>query len=220
MQRIPGHAPTSIHIQAPSIVYVVDDDNSMRVSLINLLRSVGIRVEAFASLREFFAYPKSEAPSCLILDIRLRGENGLTFQKDIAKSGLHIPALFMTGYGDMEMCVKAMKAGAVDFFPKPFRHQDMLDAVAQALQRDDARLAAEQSIATLRHAYISLTQREQQILTFVVTGLMNKQIASEMNLREIAVKVHRGNAMKKMSARSVAELVRVAEAFGIRPQSA
>ena len=147
------------------------------------------------------------------------GENGLTFQQDIAKNGLRIPVLFMTGYGDIEMSVKAMKAGAVDFLRKPFRDQDMLDAVEQALARDRERLAAEQSMAALRHAYNSLTQREQQVMTFVVAGLMNKQIAFEMNLSEITVKVYRGHAMKKMSARSIVELVRMAEALGIRPQS-
>jgi FixJ family two-component response regulator len=218
MRPISGSTAIRNHSQT-SIVYIVDDDESMRSSLSNLLHSVGLRVEAFASSREFLAYPKSEAPSCLILDVRLLGENGLTFQQDIAKNGLRIPVLFMTGYGDIEMSVKAMKAGAVDFFRKPFRDQDMLDAVAQALARDGKRLAAEQSVAALRHAYNSLTQREQQIMTFVVTGLMNKQIASEMNLSEITVKVYRGHAMKKMSARSVAELVRMAEALGIRPQS-
>jgi RNA polymerase sigma factor (sigma-70 family) len=218
MQPISGSTPTSNHTQT-SIVYVVDDDKSMRLSLINLLNSVGLRVETFASSQEFLAYPKSKAPSCLILDVRLPGENGLTIQQDIAKSGLRIPVLFMTGYGDIEMSVKAMKAGAIDFFPKPFRHQDMLDAVAQALARDRERLAAEQSIAALRNAYNSLTPREQQIMRLVVAGLMNKQIASEINLSEITVKVYRGQAMKKMSARSVADLVRKAEALGIRPQS-
>jgi RNA polymerase sigma factor (sigma-70 family) len=218
MQPISGSTPTSNHTQT-SIVYVVDDDKSMRLSLINLLHSVGLRVETFASSQEFLAYPKSKAPSCLILDVRLPGENGLTIQQDIAKSGLRIPVLFMTGYGDIEMSVKAMKAGAIDFFPKPFRHQDMLDAVAQALARDRERLAAEQSIAALRNAYNSLTPREQQIMRLVVAGLMNKQIASEINLSEITVKVYRGQAMKKMSARSVADLVRKAEALGIRPQS-
>jgi FixJ family two-component response regulator len=219
MQPITGSPPFRNHSQT-SIVYVVDDDKSMRLSLSNLLHSAGFRVETFASSQEFLAYPKGEAPSCLILDVRLLGENGLTFQQDIAKKGLRIPVLFITGYGDIEMSVKAMKAGAVDFLRKPFRDQDMLDAVAQALARDGERLAAEQSIAALRHAYNSLTQREQQIMSFVVAGLMNKQIAYEMNLSEITVKVYRGHAMKKMSARSIAELVRMAEALGIRPQSA
>lgn len=218
MQPISGTTPTSTHSQT-SIVYIVDDDKSMRLSLSNLLHSVGLRVETFASSHEFLAYPKSKAPSCLILDIRLPGENGLTFQQDIAKSGLLIPILFMTGYGDIEMSVRAMKAGAVDFFPKPFRDQDMLDAVAQALARDGERLAAEQSIATLRNAYNSLTPRERQIMSFVVAGLLNKQIASEMNLSEITIKVHRGQVMRKMSASSVAELVRKADALGIAPQS-
>ncbi|WP_206996481.1 response regulator transcription factor [Trinickia mobilis] len=201
-----------------SIVYVVDDDESTRVSLSGLLRSVGLRVETFGSSQEFLAFPKDDVPSCLILDVRLRDESGLAVQQELAERGLRMPILFMTGYGDIEMSVKAMKAGAVDFFPKPFRDQDMLGAVAQALTRDSERLAAEESNASLRAAYDSLTLREQQVMAFVVTGLMNKQIASEMHLSEITVKVHRGHAMRKMTARSVADLVRKAEALGIRPR--
>jgi FixJ family two-component response regulator len=200
-----------------SIVYVVDDDESMRLALSALLRSVGLRVETFGSSQEFLAFPKDDVPSCLILDVRLRGESGLAFQQELAKLGLRMPILFMTGYGDIEMSVKAMKAGAVDFFPKPFRDQDMLDAVEQALKRDSERLAADESIAELRAAYASLTPREREVMAFVVTGLMNKQIASEMHLSEITVKIHRGQAMKKMSARSVADLVRKAEALGLEP---
>jgi FixJ family two-component response regulator len=198
-----------------SIVYIVDDDESMRQSLCNLLSSVGLRVEAFESSQQFLAFPKRDVPSCLVLDVRLRGESGLTFQQEVLRTGLNIPILFMTGFGDMEMSVKAMKAGAVDFLPKPFRHQDMLDAVTQALAKDDKRLVAEHATAALRVAYDSLTLREQQVMAFVVAGMLNKQIASELNLSEITVKVHRAQAMKKMNASSVADLVRKADALGI-----
>jgi FixJ family two-component response regulator len=198
-----------------TIVYVIDDDESMRFSLSTLLRSIGLRVETFASPQAFLEFKKSNTPSCLILDVRLRGENGLSFQQEMISRGLHMPILFMTGYGDMAMCVKAMKAGALDFFPKPFRDQDMLDAVTQALARDSQRLAAEESIASLRASYTSLTEREQQVMALVTAGLMNKQIAAEMHLSEITVKVYRGQLMKKMMARSVADLVRKSEALRI-----
>jgi len=198
-----------------TIVYVIDDDESMRFSLSTLLRSIGLRVETFASPQAFLEFKKSNIPSCLILDVRLRGENGLSFQQEMISRGLHMPILFMTGYGDMAMCVKAMKAGALDFFPKPFRDQDMLDAVTQALARDSQRLAAEESVASLRASYTSLTGREQQVMALVTAGLMNKQIAAEMHLSEITVKVYRGQLMKKMMARSLADLVRKAEALRI-----
>ena len=198
-----------------TIVYVIDDDESMRFSLNTLLRSIGLRVETFASPQAFLEFKKSNTPSCLILDVRLRGENGLSFQQEMISHGLHMPILFMTGYGDMAMCVKAMKAGALDFFPKPFRDQDMLDAVTRALARDSQRLAAEESIASLRASYTSLTGREQQVMALVTAGLMNKQIAAEMHLSEITVKVYRGQLMKKMRARSVADLVRKSEALRI-----
>ncbi|WP_354684336.1 response regulator transcription factor [Cupriavidus necator] len=200
------------------VVYVVDDDESMRLALCGLLHSVGLRVEAFESSQDFLAFPKSDAPSCLVLDVRLRGESGLTFQEQIAKSGVRMPIVFMTGHGDIAMTVKAMKAGAVDFFTKPFRDQDMLDAVANALARDGERIAAEQSTAAVRSAYDSLTPREREVMGFVVTGLMNKQIAAELNLSEITVKIHRGQVMKKMAARSVAELVRMSESLGVNPK--
>ena len=200
------------------MVYVLDDDQSIRLSLSSLLRSVGLNVEVFESSQQFLAFPKREVPSCLILDVRLHGESGLTFQEELAKSGRRMPIVFITGHGDIAMTVKAMKAGALDFFAKPFRDQDMLDAVTQALARDAERLAAEHSTDELRTSYASLTPREQEVMAFVVAGLMNKQIASEMNLSEITVKIHRGQAMKKMAARSVADLVRKAEAIGVAPQ--
>ncbi|MGF6648392.1 MULTISPECIES: response regulator transcription factor [Paraburkholderia] len=199
------------------VVYILDDDESMRNALGALLRSVDLRAETFASPKEFLAFPKYAGPSCLILDVRLRGESGLTFHQEIAKSGLQIPVLFITGHGDIEMSVRAMKAGARDFFPKPFRDQDMLDAVAEALKYDVERISAEQSLAAVRSAYESLTPRERDVLGYVLAGLMNKQIASEMELSEITVKIHRGQMMKKMESRSVAELVRKAEAIHIAP---
>ncbi len=200
---------------AISVVYVVDDDEAMRVALAALLRSVGLRVETFASSQAFLDFPKTPIPSCLVLDVRLRGESGLAFQEEIAKSDLHIPIVFMTGHGDIEMSVKAMKAGALDFFTKPFRDQDMLDAVAHALALDAKRITAEHAVASVRSCYNTLTPREQQVLEYVVIGLMNKQIAAEMKLSEITVKIHRGQVMRKMAARSVADLVRKAEAIGI-----
>ncbi|MFD1556668.1 response regulator transcription factor [Paraburkholderia silviterrae] len=202
---------------AQSVVYVVDDDEAMRLALRTLLRSVGLRVETFASSREFLAFPKYDAPGCLILDVRLRGESGLTFQEELAKSALRMPIVFMTGHGDIAMSVKAMKAGALDFFAKPFREQDMLDAVTHALTHDRERVLAEQSIAALRTSFDSLTSREKQVMEFVIAGLQNKQIAGELNLSEITVKIHRGQAMKKMAARSVADLVRKADALGVKP---
>jgi FixJ family two-component response regulator len=208
----PTHAGTG-----RSTVYVIDDDESMRRSLSLLLRSAGLCVETFSSAQEFLDFPKPNAPSCLILDMILRGENGLSFQENVAKNGLRMPIVFMTGYGDIEMTVKAMKAGALDFFAKPFGEQDMLDAVAHALARDSERLEAEESITLLRSAYDSLTRREREVVAHVVAGLLNKQVAAEMDLSEITVKVHRGNAMRKLAARSVADLVRKAEALGVVP---
>ena len=207
------------HDRKEPVVYVVDDDELMRRALVNLLRSVGLRVETFESSGNFLAFPKYDAPSCLILDVRLRCENGLAVQEHIVKSDVRMPIVFMTGHGDIAMTVKAMKAGAVDFLAKPFRDQDMLDAVANALARDDERLAAEQSIAALRVAYDSLTTREREVMGFVVAGLMNKQIASEVNLSLISVKKHRGLVMKKMASRSVADLVRKSESLGVNAKS-
>ena len=201
------------------VVYVVDDDDSMRFALGNLLRSVGLRVETFETSGDFLAFAKYDAPSCLILDIRLRGESGLAFQEQIEKSEVHMPIVFMTGHGDIPMTVQAMKAGAVDFFAKPFRDQEMLDAVTNALARDGERLATERSIAALRSAYDSLTQREREVMGFVVAGLMNKQIASKVNLAEITVKIHRGHLMRKMAARSVADLVRKSVSLGVNARS-
>ncbi|SNT06182.1 response regulator transcription factor [Pseudomonas segetis] len=205
--------------QKGPVVYVVDDDASMRLALDGLLRSIGLQVETFESSQEFLDFPKGNVPSCLVLDVRLRGESGLNFQEQIEKHGVQMPIVFMTGHGDIAMTVKAMKAGAVDFLAKPFRDQDMLDAVSAALVKDGQRLASQQSIATLQAAYASLTAREREVMGFVVAGLMNKQIAYELNLSEVTVKVHRGQVMRKLTARSVADLVRKAETLGVKPQS-
>jgi FixJ family two-component response regulator len=199
------------------VVYVVDDDKGIRQALDLLLRSVGLRVETFESPDEFLRSPHSAGPSCLILDVRLRGKSGMAFHQEIVNSGMRIPVIFMTGHGDIEMGVKAMKAGALDFLAKPFKDQDMLDAVAQALARDSERLTAETALAGLRALYASLSPREKEVMGFVLSGLQNKQIASELNLSEITVKVHRGQVMRKMKARSMPDLVRKAESLGIEP---
>ncbi|RQS65711.1 DNA-binding response regulator [Burkholderia sp. Bp8963] len=202
-----------------SIVYIVDDEDAVRRGLSGLLQSVGLSVEAFASSREFMASPKRNAPSCLILDVRLRGENGLEFQAAMARSGLQMPVVFVTGHGDIEMSVKAMKAGAMDFLTKPFREQDVLDAVSHALEKDRERLHAERAVCSLRAAYESLTPREREVVGFVLAGLLNKQIAAEMSVSEVTVKMHRGQAMKKLSVRSVAELVGKLRSLGIAPHT-
>jgi FixJ family two-component response regulator len=172
-------------------------------------------VETFESPKDFLAFPKYDAPSCLILDVRLRGESGLAFQQEAHRCGVRMPILFITAHGDIEMTVKAMKAGALDFFAKPFRDQDMLDAIAHALKRDAERRESEQALATLQESYESLTQREREVMKFVVAGMLNKQIAYELHLSEITVKIHRGQVMKKMVSRSLPDLVRKAEALGI-----
>jgi FixJ family two-component response regulator len=200
-----------------SVVYIVDDDKGIRLSLGMLMRSVGLRAEVFESPDEFLRCPPTAGPSCLILDVRLRGKSGMAFHEEIVNRGMRIPVVFMSGHGDIEMVVKAMKTGAQDFFAKPFKDQDMLDAVAQALERDSERLAAEAGLASLRALYQSLSSREKQVMGLVLSGLVNKQIASEMNLSEITVKVHRGHVMRKMNARSMPDLVRKAQSLGVEP---
>jgi FixJ family two-component response regulator len=199
-----------------SMVFVVDDDASMRNALSNLLRSAGIQVETFASTAEFLQQPKAACASCLILDVRLQGNSGLEFQSQLVKSNANIPIIFITGHGDIEMSVKAMKAGAVDFLTKPFREQDLLDAVSAALQADIKRRQIEQQFSDLHAHYQTLTAREKEVMALAAKGLMNKQIAGQMNLSEITVKIHRGHAMKKMHAKSFADLVRMAESLGER----
>jgi len=198
------------------IVYIVDDDASVREGLQSLLRSVGLQVEPRGSAAEFLQKKLAEVPSCLVLDVRLPGLSGLDFQAELAKAGIHIPIVFMTGHGDIPMTVRAMKAGAVEFLTKPFREQDMLDAIRVALERDRSRRENDEKLTELRNLFESLTSREQEVIGFVTAGLMNKQIAGEIGVSEITVKVHRGNIMRKMGARSLADLVRMADALGIR----
>ena len=203
-------------VETEAIVFVVDDDPSMRKALSNLFRSVGLRAEVFGSARELLESELPEVASCLVLDIRLAGPSGLDFQAELAKANIQIPIIFMTGHGDIPMTVKAMKAGAVDFLTKPFRDQDMLDAVAIAIERDLARRKDEKIVAELRSVFETLTARERDVLALVASGLMNKQIAAEIGLAEITVKIHRGHIMRKMGAKSLADLVRMAEMLGVR----
>ena len=200
-----------------SFVYVVDDDDSMRAALGMLLRSVGLRVELFGSAQEFLAFERPDVASCLILDVRLKGQSGLVLQEQIVAGEMGLPIIFITAHGDVAMSVKAMKNGALDFLSKPFRDQEMLDAVEAALLKHEAQRKSEGRVAAIRRRYESLTPRERELMGFMVRGLLNKQIAAEMGLSEITVKIHRGNAMRKMEVRSLAEFVLAAKSLGIDP---
>ncbi|HEV7603279.1 MAG TPA: response regulator transcription factor [Bradyrhizobium sp.] len=198
------------------LVFIVEDDESMRRALSNLFQSVGLEVELFGSASEMLQAELPDVASCLVLDVRLPGLSGLDFQTELAKANIHIPIIFMTGHGDIPMTVRAMKSGAVDFLTKPFRDQDMLDAVVTAIERDRKRREADKIVVNLQTLFETLTPREREILALVSSGLMNKQIAGELGLAEITVKIHRGHIMKKMEARSLADLVKKAETLGIR----
>jgi len=197
------------------IVFVVDDDPSVRRSIKRLIGSVGLQVELFGSAQEFLLSKRPDAPSCLVLDIRLPGISGLNFQHELAEANIHIPIIFITAHGDIPMTVRAMKAGAVEFLTKPFREQDLLDAIQLALKRDRARRQGDAEIAVLRERFESLTPREREVLPWVVSGLLSKQIADAIGTSEASVKVHRSQLMRKMAADSVADLVRMAEKMGI-----
>jgi FixJ family two-component response regulator len=199
------------------VVFVIDDDESLRDALKRLFRMVGLRAETFAATADFLKSKLPDVPTCLVLDVRLPGISGLDFQAELAKADIKIPIIFMTGHGDIPMTVKAMKAGALEFLPKPFRDQDMLDAVRLALERDRTRRQAERANAQLRANFESLSLREREVMAFVTGGLMNKQIAAELGVAEITVKLHRGSLMRKINARSVAELARMAQILGIAP---
>jgi FixJ family two-component response regulator len=196
-------------------VFVVDDDAGVRNALQTLLRSVGLHVSTFGSAADFLASQMPEGPSCLVLDVRLPGLSGLDFQAELAKAGIRLPIIFITGHGDIPMTVRAMKAGAVEFLAKPFRDQDLLDAVRLGLDRDRARRESDKAASGLQSAYRSLTTREQEVMPLVTSGRMNKQIAAEIGVSEITVKVHRGNVMRKMGAKSLADLVRMADLLGL-----
>jgi FixJ family two-component response regulator len=208
-----------VGVTKPPVVFVVDDDDSMRKALARLFHSVQLRVEVFASAQEFLRRERPDAPSCLVLDVRLPGLSGLDFQAELAKADIRIPIVFISGHGDIPMSVRAMKAGAIDFLAKPFRDQDLLDAVAAAIQRDQARREQEHVVADLRAHFESLTSREREIMGLVASGLMSKQIAAKFELSEITIKVHRSHLMKKMGARTVAELVKMAQALGVTSSS-
>jgi FixJ family two-component response regulator len=200
---------------ADSIVFVIDDDTAIRESLESLIRSVGLHAETFPSTREFLKEKLPEIPSCLVLDVRLPGTSGLNFQRELAEANVHIPVIFITGHGDIPMSVRAMKAGAVEFLTKPFRDQDLLDAIQVGLEKDRGRRAHEAEILTLRQRFERLTPREREVLPWVVTGKLNKQIAAELGTSEATVKVHRSQLMRKMRAQSLADLVRMADKLKI-----
>jgi FixJ family two-component response regulator len=197
------------------VVIVIDDDASLRDALSSLFRSVGLHVQTFASAPEFLQSKLPDAPSCLVLDVRLPGLSGLDFQSELAKSKVRIPIIFMTGHGDIPMTVRAMKAGAVEFLTKPFREQEMLDAVQLGLDRDRSRRELDSAASKLRASFETLSPREQEIMGLVTAGLMNKQIAGKVGISEITVKVHRGSVMRKMGAKTLADLVRMAETLGL-----
>jgi FixJ family two-component response regulator len=200
-----------------STVFVVDDDLSIRTALKSLIRSIGLNVETFASCQEFMKFPRQDVPSCLVLDVRLPGKSGLDFQKELINANIRLPVIFITAHGDIPMSVRAMKAGAVEFLPKPFRDQDLIDAIHLSLEQDRTRKLVEKEIGELNARLETLTAREKELLALVISGRPNKQIADAIGTSEVTVKAHRSNLMRKMEADSLADLVRMANRLNIAP---
>jgi FixJ family two-component response regulator len=199
-----------------AIVHVVDDDASIREALQNLLLSIGLEARTYATARDFVAAGVSDSPGCLVIDIRLPDINGLDFQVRLTQTGVRLPVVMMTGYGDISMSVRAMKSGAVDFLPKPFKDQDMLDAVHAAIERDRQQRAVDRNISKVREPFETLSAREQQVMRLVTAGKMNKQVAADLGISEVTVKIHRASVMRKMGARSLADLIRMADVVSSR----
>ena len=197
------------------VVFVIDDDASVRGGLEDLLRSVGLAVELFGSAQEFLALKRPDAPGCIVLDVRLPGASGLEFQRVLAELSIHLPVIFISGHGDIPMSVRAIKSGAIEFLTKPLKEQELLDAVQAGIDRDRVRRQEAKLVAELRERFVSLTSREQEVLALVITGRPNKQIAYELKLSEMTVKVHRSQVMHKMGARSLVDLVRMADELGV-----
>ena len=212
---MPPHMPPQT--SEKPVVHIVDDDESLRLAVDSLCRSVGLRTRAYASAQEFLDGEREDLAGCLVLDVRLPGISGLEFQSQLAELGIRLPVILVTGHGDIPMSVRAMKAGAVDFLQKPFRDQDLLDAVTAAIERDRLRREADGDAALMRESFLTLSPREQQVMMLVTAGRMNKQVAADLGLSEITVKIHRGAAMRKMGARTLADLVRMAD--GLKPTS-
>jgi FixJ family two-component response regulator len=200
-----------------AVVHIVDDDESLRRAVDSLCRSIGLETRTYGSAQEFLDAKRGDLPGCLVLDVRLPGISGLDFQSQLAALGIHLPVILVTGHGDIPMSVRAMKAGAIDFLPKPFRDQDLLDAVTTAIERDRRRRTADGGANLLRDRFLRLSPREQQVMMLVTAGKMNKQVAGDLGLSEITVKIHRAAAMRKMGARTLADLVRMADA--LKPKS-
>lgn len=207
------HAPTDVIVtlMSDAIIHIVDDDESLRTALGRLFRSVGLEARLYGSAQEFLNAERADTPGCLVLDIRMPGMNGLEFQDQLASLGVRLPVVLITGHGDIPMCVRAMKAGAVDFLAKPFREQDMLDAVSTAIEHDRKRRAGSEGCDEAQARFSTLSPRERQVMTLVTAGKMNKQVAGDLSLSEVTVKIHRRSAMRKMGARTLADLVRMAQ---------